>query len=718
MTVALGPSAYVHQGFWTDYTKGSISGLTLSLSPRNATVLVALLAIFVQITGSQLWVILQYLLHQHRASRKASTADTIFHQQQVALRNSPSDLTALTQFTRIAWAWRGKTKRPLLRSLPLILAALTHFIIFVAAGIFSSKLTNAGGLSLSRSPFCGNFKNSYLDAVGTRGQLGFSTSITMEFFSHRQTDAQLSQSYAQTCYGNASGATTCSDYQKQQLRWTSNVTQTCPFNDKSICLDSTGTITFDTGILDSHNDLGINAAEQDRVSYRKLTKCTPLNDTGYVSEPQVLAGQESLGKVVTANYGWARNDEGNSTFTYGNFSALLSNEQLRDMDPYQLDIQCSFSGYPGIGITGTFLPIDLLNLTNSDTILAFLSFSRAYQAPVNDPWFSAHRNATLYQSASNLTKTVYTRDRSIGTVGCTEAHQFCANKGSSCTPMLGLEQVNQYLFDRKYLGWSPRQNATFQRLWQASADASLTSFPSLLIQRDIPLLAKSQSSDPVVLALPDNQWELEMQYWHNISLAQLQRSFVEYGTGQIAANTDYLDKASTPEDIWLCENLVVRGTVFQNFSVLALVFLIASGLLITILSFFIEDLVIALRKKSERNSALNGMWAANETLQLQRMLYDRLGQGTWSGKRVPVTEGYEELDVLTLKHHDRFKEAGISSTLSHTRFPSNTSGPTVVDDSKDEAGRGPLLHPPTYMSQHSRTNSEERLVAAHPVAWI
>ena len=95
MPQALDASAYVFQGVWTNWSKKGVLGVTLTLSPANAAVLVAILALFVQMTGSQLWTVIQFTFHQHRASEVPK--DALYHQQQAVLRNNPSDLNTLRQ---------------------------------------------------------------------------------------------------------------------------------------------------------------------------------------------------------------------------------------------------------------------------------------------------------------------------------------------------------------------------------------------------------------------------------------------------------------------------------------------------------------------------------------------------------------------------------------------------------------------------------------------
>lgn len=58
-------SAGVHTytGVWTNWSEGSIQGLTLTLSQTNSGVLSAFLAILVSVTGGFFWSILSFTLH-------------------------------------------------------------------------------------------------------------------------------------------------------------------------------------------------------------------------------------------------------------------------------------------------------------------------------------------------------------------------------------------------------------------------------------------------------------------------------------------------------------------------------------------------------------------------------------------------------------------------------------------------------------------------------
>ena len=190
MPQALDASAYVFQGVWTNWSKGAVRGATLTLSPASAAVLVAILALFVQMTGSQLWTVIQFLFHQTRATQ--APMDAMYHQQQAVLRNNPSDLSSLRQLFRVMWAWRRSGRKAVWRSLPLMLWALGHFLFFGLAGVFSSALVTAGDGALSRSLDCGVFKQSYLNALSSQLATGFINHLDLDFQAKSQDDTQLS----------------------------------------------------------------------------------------------------------------------------------------------------------------------------------------------------------------------------------------------------------------------------------------------------------------------------------------------------------------------------------------------------------------------------------------------------------------------------------------------------------------------------------------------
>ena len=85
---------------------------------------------------------------------------------------------------------------------------------------------------------------------------------------------------------------------------------------------------MDTGLIDSHEDFGINAPKSERIQYRKVATCAPIN--------RKSLGDQSLSRMVpfesqndTSNghvgdsiaeyfYGPVLGSGSNATFTYNN----------------------------------------------------------------------------------------------------------------------------------------------------------------------------------------------------------------------------------------------------------------------------------------------------------------------------------------------------------------------------------------------------------------
>src|SRR4051794_37939554 len=211
-------SSYVYQGVWTNWSKGKTLGGTLTLSVANSTILVAVLAIFVQVTGSQLWKVFKMALHQSRATQ--NQRDGLHHQQQAVLRNNPSDFSSVWQLLHIGLAWRHqRTTNALKRSLALAIWALLHFMLFAVAGVFSTPLVDAGDAVLSRSPFCGTFNTTYLTSLGSHTTTGMPGHLDNEYYVQYQVRYKRSQQYAESCYMNSETLARCNLLSRPLLGW-------------------------------------------------------------------------------------------------------------------------------------------------------------------------------------------------------------------------------------------------------------------------------------------------------------------------------------------------------------------------------------------------------------------------------------------------------------------------------------------------------------------
>ena len=315
--MSLTSASSIYTGLWINWSHGVTLGATITLNQRDGGLLTAFLAIFVSVAGAACWKITSYAIHQCCASEDYK--DALHHQQQAILCNSGGPAGALWDFLQLPWYWRDHAIRPFVRSLPLALLALLNIAVFGVAGIFSSDVTKAAGNeTLIRSPHCG-----YL----TPDNVTFSDDA---FSIVDLNDTLAATTYSRACYDNTENALTCNQYVQQRLQWTSNQNATCPFSPDLCIYGSIAAYEMDTGLLDTHEHLGINAAQSDRIQYRKVTSCSPIHTRGYVTtfndtDPNHLAYGNLF---LEYNYGPILN--------VSNFTYRYNTHSVADIDDYIL----------------------------------------------------------------------------------------------------------------------------------------------------------------------------------------------------------------------------------------------------------------------------------------------------------------------------------------------------------------------------------------------
>jgi hypothetical protein len=144
-------------------------------------------------------------------------------------------------------------------------------------------------------------------------------------------------------------------------------------------------------------------------------------------------------------------------------------------------------------------------------------------------------------------------------------NQFCkpaskANSSQDCTPLDGLIPTQRAA---NGLHTNSAQNVTYTYLKNAvftnpSATGVVQAMGiSALTARDY--LTYGYSS-----GLPSDQWQKEILYWHNITMASIQRDIIEQVTGPSSPNMDsFIQRPVTPEEGAHCRKQVcalVRNT--------------------------------------------------------------------------------------------------------------------------------------------------------------
>lgn len=176
----------------------------------------------------------------------------------------------------------------------------------------------------------------------------------------------------------------------------------------------------------------------------------------------------------------------------------------------------------------------------------------------------------------------------------------------------------------------------------------LTTFSSVNSRGAYALRASETVHDLDQIALPNNQWMIEVNTWFAVSMAKLQQKVIKYATGPgYIPDAMYLSRPARIQEN-MCKNQIVRsssGTV--SFSVLGVAIILILGTALILTSLVLPTVVGLLRQWFKWKEYKGLQWALDEKLQLQRLAYEEAGQGHWSGgaKSVPVTRKNDLMGV-------------------------------------------------------------------------
>lgn len=284
----------IYEGVWIDYSRGTFSGLTLTLTSRNGAILtglyltcppitmhaltnVAALSVFAHLCGSSLWRIVKYIAHQKKATY-GDPHDGLTQAQRVILRNNNSATSAAIQYIQLGLSWRESAPQAVLRSLVLSTLAIVIAIASAGLGILSSKATLSGhSTGLLSSASCGVWiGNTFLDDARDllMGNL-------------------LDANYADACYNATSGTRCSTSFVQPRLNWTLFTNTSCPFA-ASICSGGhMQAISMVSDLIDSRDGLGLNTPDDDRLFYRRVSTCAVINDTDATTHFSVTFGDRT-----------------------------------------------------------------------------------------------------------------------------------------------------------------------------------------------------------------------------------------------------------------------------------------------------------------------------------------------------------------------------------------------------------------------------------------
>jgi hypothetical protein len=243
-----------------------------------------------------------------------------------------SDLGMLWRFTRIVWAWKGKTTRVWRRAALLFGICILHWAAISAAGLFSSRVAVRGAdhVLIRYTNMCGWYNlKSYQDlfVVGTLSDQEMNSLDSLAIST--RSGISEAQQYSKSCYpwvdgfvpDNSSAA--CSQHVTPSLQSTINRNATCPF-DAHAC--SGPAISFDSGQIDSNIHLGINDPVEDRLQIRRTMTCAPIPLEERYSQPWTQSAFDPSSSVKVFQVGQAYNSTSgfNGTFSIDNTTLATS----------------------------------------------------------------------------------------------------------------------------------------------------------------------------------------------------------------------------------------------------------------------------------------------------------------------------------------------------------------------------------------------------------
>ncbi|KAF2004638.1 hypothetical protein P154DRAFT_484672 [Amniculicola lignicola CBS 123094] len=624
----------VYNGFWVNWDHGRTRGATLTLPTWKGLVLVSFLTLFVTVAGACFWRVVCFILHQFRST--TVSRDGLFHQQQAILRNSITAPNALWSLIWSSWRWRGRVKSPFWNTFPLLFVTGLHIAFFAAAGLLASQVTTTkAGQALVKSGKCGfpveisNPRDAESLKLDEQTLLVFNSEVLLG----RQSVTK-SATYVRTCYNDDlnKDAAACNIYVQPHLvgvNASAVSNATCPFGE-GVCAGKV--VRYDSGLVHSTTDLGINFPEADSLSFRRTTTCTPVNTKNYTSKWQNVTDSLHGGttKAKFYEFGKAKDgcDETKNITPNGTF-CFTENQKSTFQETYNVQTQTS---YDTNTTASDFFPVSDFSVPNADVTIISLTNRALYTGTSSDMFFRAEEQSTENSA-------LYTASDDMTFLGCTEQYQFCTRTGDpendKCTALSGLYGV-QKAIEKGDLGLNPRQTAVYKLLWK-SAWAMVLQWAfqlqgkNLLLANDWVFTARSQMSS----ALPSDQWETEAFNLHNLGLAVFQRRVNEYARPedfQIKPGLSSHQQINSPTDPnmqELCGIQKILSSDHYNVSVLGMAIILAVGSLLILMDWFIVQQIFWFRSITHHRMAKKMDWTSLGMLRLHQMALEARGVGPW-----------------------------------------------------------------------------------------
>lgn len=614
----------IYTGVWTDYSRSPGNQLTVTITTGSGAVLVAAIAIVVQITGAAIWAIVAFYLHQRYATK--DLRDEFSAQESVILRNS--GIVSAIVHTWDLRKWLKHAPQAPLRMLKLLALPLLIKVGFMAAAILSAKVaydpTKSHVLIVPSN--CGTMTSAAAPLEVIEDFAGF---------------VMRARAYARDCYSLSLQDVDCSGtWAKSSLPYQVIHNVSCPLGPGSCSPGDDGAVTF-WSMLDSYEDFGVNAPLQDRMRVGYNLTCAPieheliesfastqpgsvttLNNTRYDTQKYVFGGSSSY------------------TFEYNNISTFRNagSTNYRIEYLYVLSQPNTTSSKPDESLYAPF------NRTGLDTCLVFvIPNAITYTSPSSDPIFGTSNESFTSTIRSPYNVTSYRPLHNVNGMACWQSYAFCNPQNSKCTDWVGLDTFEAPFTNttQKYgdildsLEMNSQQKAVAERL---AGSQNMVNIPNVFLTGPQLLAMYNIVHEGLSWGLTENWWQLEVQFWFETILASMPISIQAY----VNTNSTMAIPPPTPEGKIMCHQQLRRlATGYQNFSLLGLLIIFIFGILSIITAGTLRSWYYKLpkRKPGQANHHKALAWWQEGTLQLHRLALEGVGVDGWKEEEVKYEGG-------------------------------------------------------------------------------
>ncbi|TRX91982.1 hypothetical protein FHL15_007079 [Xylaria flabelliformis] len=641
----------IHVGTWVNWSRGKVFGATLTVSRREADLLIAFTSFFIAYVSTCTWRIFCFILHRIYSS--PGPQDAVYHQRQVILRNSSSPESAIQLL--ITLCRLNYLKLRCFRPLPAAVIAALCLILFTAAGGLSSLVSTAiSGQVLLQGTRCGYIgdPSPWIDR-----------NKYFKYISYQSEKTDNAANYAQQCYSdNTTSFLNCNRFVTERLATNIDLDAPCPFN-ASICRNDAGNLRLDTGFLDSNDHFGLNSPANQRIRWRHVLHCAPLQTAGYTTE--VIAPNDSYTLYHYGAYGVGE-EYRNYTYRASSLNVVYHNSDKKVTYANHLieSIRADVKNGTTYSAGSDFVPIDSLFRDDADTHVSFLSGNGVtYSEPSTDEWYRVAKepSTVLWIGANQQTYLeAYLPLEPASPMGCADQYQFC-NTGiegdDGCGPLASLRDA--------VAGAAPLFNTTYAEFSNYEAESEpgslLAYFGNVFFTFDITvesiisqlggqgLLSHRTLNAAIQGPIASNQWQLDFIHLWEVSLASTQTAFIDTAVGPADETlrslwTDY----ATSKANKLCNSQKIRSTAYGSFSLFGLLFIFILGILLILTSYLLQPVSKFLCEKKGYKTYAHLEWTTNAALQLQRLAQEEIGMGTWSKclDTIPATRKGELLGSL------------------------------------------------------------------------